>query len=92
MQGSLETRLNLKQKLLKDVHYDIKTEDIEEAPGAYFWLIRHFLGLLPIPLLPSYSQEIRFDWISLSDKCKNFLQHYESQRDKKYRLDYEFAE
>ncbi|KAJ8918030.1 hypothetical protein NQ315_011486 [Exocentrus adspersus] len=92
LQGPLGTRLELKQKIVHDVHYDIKNERLDEAPGAYFWIIRHFLGLLPIPLLPTYSGDVRFEWSNLSEKCRYFLQHYESERSKKYLLDYKIAE
>lgn len=44
-------------------------------PSTYMWLIRHFLGLLPIPLLPQFSNNILFEWNRLSDQCQDYLKN-----------------
>lgn len=88
-QGSLEMRLELKHRLVYDVYFEHLSNYL---PGTYFWLIRHFIGLLPIPLLPKYANGVTFDWRYLAEKCKTFLKKYQSHQEKKFELDYILAQ
>ncbi|XP_066256851.1 uncharacterized protein [Euwallacea similis] len=70
-QGPLNQRLELKGRLVFALDYHISAKGF--PPGAYFWLLRHFLGLLPLPLLPAYTGGVNFNWKSLANKCKKYF-------------------
>lgn len=55
-------------------------------PESWFWLIRHFLGLLPIPLFPKYSNGHKFDWEYMAMKCKLYGHKSELDFDIAWRL------
>lgn len=61
-------------------------------PGTYLWVIRHFLGILPIPLIPKYSNEISIDWNRLSDQCQDYLKYGRSFQEDSYILDHLIVE
>lgn len=42
-------------------------------PGALLWILRHFLGLLPLPILPHYTDGETFQWIKLSEHCWRYI-------------------
>ncbi|CAG9857196.1 unnamed protein product [Phyllotreta striolata] len=67
---SLEDCLRLKQSIILDRHPVVCTY---QPVGAYFWIIRHFLGLLPLPLLPPCTSTRKYSWRNLSSKCRNVL-------------------
>ncbi|XP_066138534.1 uncharacterized protein [Euwallacea fornicatus] len=88
-QGSLNERLELKDRLVFALDYHAATKDF--SPGAYFWLLRHFLGLLPIPLLPAYTGGINFEWKSVANECKKYFNCYNSYEQKR-NLEYNIAQ
>lgn len=51
------------------------------APGAYLWVIRHFLGLLPLPLFPGCTKGTKFDWPTLSTGCRRAFKNHSLARD-----------
>ncbi|XP_060524257.1 uncharacterized protein LOC132700752 isoform X2 [Cylas formicarius] len=69
-QGSLSERLSLRDKLVLDT-----TFDWQFPPGVYLWTIRHFLGLLPLPVLPRYTNNVTFFWTELSRQCRVYLKN-----------------
>ncbi|XP_022920033.2 uncharacterized protein [Onthophagus taurus] len=70
-QGTVDQRLEVKKAVSECRQMPNVT-----PPGVILWVIRHFMGLLPIPLLPSYSDEKYFNWYQLARVCKQtFLQH-----------------
>nr|CAH7737312.1 unnamed protein product [Callosobruchus chinensis] len=69
-EGFLEECFKLKETITFDLYY---YRSILYRTGSYFWLLRHFLGLLPIPLLPDYTNGIYFDWNYLAERCKRFF-------------------
>ncbi|CAH1109189.1 unnamed protein product [Psylliodes chrysocephalus] len=66
----LQECLELKQSIIYDKQPGI---NLFNPVGAYFWIIRHFLGLLPIPLIPKITSTHRYNWEELSRKCRNLL-------------------
>lgn len=68
MQGTVNERLNLKELIEKCVYLQFK-----KLPGALLWIIRHFIGLLPLPLMPHYTNNKFFNWKKLSLMCKQYL-------------------
>ncbi|VEN60248.1 unnamed protein product [Callosobruchus maculatus] len=69
-EGFLEECFKLKEIITFDLYY---YRSVSYRTGTYFWLLRHFLGLLPIPLLPSYTHGTYFDWNYLAERCKRFF-------------------
>lgn len=63
---SPQERLDLKENML-----NIKHPKLNGSPKSFLWLIEHFLGLLPIPLLPVYMNGKNFEWFLLSLKCED---------------------
>nr|XP_023025401.1 uncharacterized protein LOC111513424 isoform X1 [Leptinotarsa decemlineata] len=84
----LEECLKLKEILVSEVHYKSYRFD---QPETYFWLIRHFLGLLPISLLPKYAGGFVFDWEVLAKNSKNIICYDRRNQDEKKLLDYLIA-
>lgn len=73
----MNTGLDLKQTLLsgelcykRDVH-----------PLTYLWIIRHFLGLLPLPLFTRYSNGKKFRWVELARQCRRYRMQSSFQLD-----------
>ncbi|KAL1500936.1 hypothetical protein ABEB36_006352 [Hypothenemus hampei] len=64
---SLSQLLELKERLVHSKDYYC----MQYNTGAYFWMLRHFLGLLPLPLLPSYTNNVIFNWRALAKKLNN---------------------
>lgn len=85
----MSERLKLKDKLVISLDYQLSTE--EYSPGSFFWVIRHFFGLLPLPILPSYTKDVHFYWNTLADKCKSVFKYHadDTERDN---LDYDIAQ
>ncbi|KAK9890631.1 hypothetical protein WA026_011991 [Henosepilachna vigintioctopunctata] len=77
-----ESKLKLKQMMLNSSY-------LEGTPQSFLWLIEHFLGMLPIPLLPHYSNGVHLEWLYLSEQCKKLFQHYHKERRISYDLDYD---
>ncbi|XP_030752066.1 uncharacterized protein LOC115879390 [Sitophilus oryzae] len=90
-QGSLQTRFDLKDKLILDIDY---RNSIQGYPtGSYFWLLRHFLGLLPLPLLPTYTNGCWFDWVDIGEECRYVLKYFRGGSSSgRHRLDQEIAD
>ncbi|ENN80790.1 uncharacterized protein LOC109533267 [Dendroctonus ponderosae] len=76
-QGSIEERLTLKNQLVLSPNGHLESS----APGAYLWVIRHFLGLLPLPLFPSFTKGANFDWLLLSTGCRRAFKCHSLARD-----------
>ncbi|XP_044735874.1 uncharacterized protein LOC123298050 [Chrysoperla carnea] len=77
--GSLDDRLLLKDYLENGLFIiSLKT-----PPGAPIWVVRHFLGRLPKPLLsefdPFYLNTTRHSWIDLALECRNGVKMATSQ-------------
>ncbi|XP_076253174.1 uncharacterized protein LOC143191689 [Rhynchophorus ferrugineus] len=70
---SIETCLELKRKLVYDANYHKNIQNYH--PKIYFWVLRHFFGLLPLPLLPTYTNGIWFDWHSIANECLYILRN-----------------
>ncbi|XP_050300917.1 uncharacterized protein LOC126739326 isoform X2 [Anthonomus grandis grandis] len=86
-QGTLKEKLQLKDKLISSLDYRI-TENY--TPGSYFWVLRHFFGLLPVPVCPKYTKGAKFEWASLAEECKYLLKNHD--KNKKGLLDYDIAQ
>ncbi|KAF2896213.1 hypothetical protein ILUMI_09972 [Ignelater luminosus] len=82
LQGSLQERLKLKQKLALCQ----EIAKLKVSPGAPLWVLRHFLGLLPLPLLPQYTNGRKYAWRNLSTACKISLTDYVTRGRKNYDL------
>nr|CAD7415128.1 unnamed protein product [Timema poppensis] len=64
-QGSLSERMSLKERLEEGC----SIVDTPASPGASLWLIRHFIGRLPDPLLRGEH------WRQLASECSVAIQH-----------------
>ncbi|KAB0799626.1 hypothetical protein PPYR_07506 [Photinus pyralis] len=71
-QGTLQERLALKESIAfgKDL------TNIKCSPGALLWVIRHFIGLLPVELLPKRIGNVKYNWMRLSKPCAKYLGEY----------------
>ncbi|CAH1183435.1 unnamed protein product [Phaedon cochleariae] len=87
-QGSLEDCFNMKEELIFQVPCNMSDY---QSPGSYFWLIRHFLGLLPIPLLPKYFHKFTYDWENLGKKCQMVLSHNKYDANSNYQVNNSIA-
>lgn len=81
MQGTVKERLNLKELIEKCVFWQIK-----KLPGVLLWIIRHFIGLLPLPLLSDYADGKFFNWKKLSRLCKRYLTLNNEDSHEEYKL------
>ncbi|XP_045475546.1 uncharacterized protein LOC123681277 [Harmonia axyridis] len=54
---------------LKDNLLNTKHPKLDGTAQSFIWLIEHFLGLLPLPLLAPYMNGYYFNWFYLSQKC-----------------------
>ncbi|KAL3268369.1 hypothetical protein HHI36_007485 [Cryptolaemus montrouzieri] len=79
-----EDLINLRKMVLNSKY-------LQGTPQSFLWLIEHFLGLLPIPLLPPYLQEKRLNWLLLSKQCKGIFQRYHETKRINYNLDDEIV-
>ncbi|XP_044259455.1 uncharacterized protein LOC123007970 [Tribolium madens] len=61
----VNTGLNLKENLLSGQLYEKSIH-----PLTFFWIIRHFLGVLPLPLFAKYSNGRKFNWEFLAGQCR----------------------
>ncbi|EEZ98817.2 hypothetical protein TcasGA2_TC004423 [Tribolium castaneum] len=69
----LNTGLNLKETLLSgQLRYK---KDIQ--PLTFLWLIRHFLGVLPLPLFTKYSNGRKYNWDFLASQCQKHRTCYQ---------------
>ncbi|KAJ8976115.1 hypothetical protein NQ317_019380 [Molorchus minor] len=59
-QGPLEIRLKLKEKIIFDTHYHIRSDNDDEYPGMYFLGYQAFSGLAPHPLAPGVCKRHTF--------------------------------
>ncbi|CAG9768805.1 unnamed protein product [Ceutorhynchus assimilis] len=87
-QGTVNDCLMLKDTLVLDEKYDSNLEG--NLPGTYFWLIRHFMGLLPLPLFPKFTNGIHFHWNSVANECKMAFKTCDNRE--RNRLDYDIAQ
>lgn len=78
MQGSIKQRLDLKSKIEQCI-----LPRINKIPGALLWIIRHFIGLLPLPLLASYADGRFFRWTELSETCRKYFSEDNPRKDYK---------
>ncbi|XP_057671539.1 uncharacterized protein LOC130903452 [Diorhabda carinulata] len=83
----LSTCLELKQRIIYARQPVINSQ--YSSPGAFFWIIRHFLGLLPIPLFPAVTCNQKFPWKELSQQIKHVSQYNLTERE--YKLLYTIA-
>ncbi|XP_044753857.1 uncharacterized protein LOC123313172 [Coccinella septempunctata] len=80
--GSPQERIDMKENLL-----NFKHTLLDGSPQSYIWLIEHFLGLLPIPLLATYINGYNFNWFYLSEECRGIF-YDRSYRRKVINFDY----
>ncbi|GJQ76512.1 hypothetical protein Trydic_g2217 [Trypoxylus dichotomus] len=71
LQGTIAERL-----LLKEVTVSCKPMPSGLPPGVLLWILRHFIGLLPLPLLPEYTNGQHFSWKRLAQFCKRSFMKY----------------
>lgn len=71
LQGTLAERL-----LFKEIIVSCKPMPAAVSPGILLWILRHFLGLLPLPLLPDYANGQYFSWKRLAQLCKRSFMKY----------------
>ncbi|KRT81369.1 hypothetical protein AMK59_6009, partial [Oryctes borbonicus] len=70
-QGTIAERL-----LLKEIIASCKPMPSAVPPGILLWILRHFIGLLPLPLLPEYTNGQHFSWRRLAQFCKRSFMRY----------------
>ncbi|XP_063908684.1 uncharacterized protein LOC135126589 isoform X2 [Zophobas morio] len=65
-EGTLSDVLDLKETLVNGkLHHCDKM-----PPSSLFWLLRHFLGLLPLPLFPHFTDGRSYNWEYLATQCR----------------------
>ncbi|KAF5270411.1 hypothetical protein FQR65_LT05599 [Abscondita terminalis] len=69
LQGTLNERLALKERIssCKDL------TNVRCQPGTYLWVIRHYLGLLPVQILPKRIGNTKFMWWKIGRECEASL-------------------
>lgn len=74
MQGSVRYRLDLLEQIQQCFFINIK-----KFPGALLWVIRQFIGLLPLPVLPHYADGKFFHWNKLGNYCRSYLKRFDDE-------------
>ncbi|KAF5284492.1 hypothetical protein FQA39_LY17027 [Lamprigera yunnana] len=67
LQGTLSERLELRET------FSTISTNIKCSSGALLWLVRHYIGLLPIQILPKRINDVKYVWSKLAKECQNAL-------------------